>query len=75
MGVSNLAGEGGRSRRGTSGVTGRVGERLAGQQRRLLLLGHNFLGGWRRKAGEAFQAAFAGSADSPSENTRSTLKP
>lgn len=32
---------------GASGVTWRVGKRLAGLQRRLLLLSHNLLGGWK----------------------------
>lgn len=32
---------------GASGVTGRVGERLAGLERRLLLLSHDLLGGWK----------------------------
>lgn len=32
---------------GASGVTGRVGEGLAGLKRRLLLLSHDLLGGWK----------------------------
>lgn len=36
-----------RARGGASGVTGRVGERLAGLERRLLLLSHDLLGGWK----------------------------
>ena len=45
-----LAGEGGRPWSGAPGVTGGVGEGLAGQEGGLLLLGHNLLDGcnWKR---------------------------